>query len=339
MSAKLRNFLLIFDWYDVILRNINVKDSLMKLRYTFLTVMMLLISVSGMAQYKWNQQYQDYVDKYKDIAIREMNSYGIPASITLAQGLLESGAGKSELAVKGNNHFGIKCHDWTGATIYHDDDATGECFRAYDSALGSYEDHSRFLASKQRYRSLFSLSKTDYKGWAHGLKKAGYATSPTYAHRLIEIIELYQLHQYDSETKVSHVHHHNNKQETQQPVLVQQQAAGHQIRICNQCYYVIAHRGDTFRSIGEETGFSYKKLASFNERDKNDVLSEGDIVYLTKKKTKADKSYKNKPHVVKAGDSMYSIAQRYGMKVKSLYKLNGFTPDHQLKVGECLRLY
>ena len=137
------------------------------------------------AQVKWNAGYQAYIDKYKDIAIREMLSYNIPASITLAQGLLESGAGRSDLTRKGNNHFGIKCHGWTGRTTYHDDDEQGECFRAYDSPLESFEDHSRFLATSKRYQHLFKLSHTDYKGWAHGLKKAGYATNPQYAHKLI----------------------------------------------------------------------------------------------------------------------------------------------------------
>ena len=130
---------------------------------------------------KWNSAYQEYIDQYKDLAIEQMQKYRIPASITLAQGVFESGAGRSELTRKGNNHFGIKCHGWTGRTTYHDDDAKGECFRAYKNAYESYEDHSKFLASGQRYRSLFKLSVTDYKGWARGLKAAGYATNPRYA--------------------------------------------------------------------------------------------------------------------------------------------------------------
>lgn len=314
----------------------------MRVRRLLSVVLMLLMAVSaGAQQYRWNQTYQDYIDQYKDIAIREMLTYGIPASITLAQGLLESGAGRSELAVKGNNHFGIKCSDWTGRTIYHDDDERGECFRAYDSALGSYEDHSRFLSSKQRYRSLFSLSRTDYKGWAHGLKKAGYATSPTYAHRLIALIELYQLHQYDTATSYA-------QPQAQQPQVMPNNgvtvpagvaAEVHAIKLCNGCYYVVARRGDTFRSLATETGISQSKLAKYNERSKKDVLAEGDIMYLTKKKAKADKSYKKKPHTVQAGESMYSIAQRYGIRLKSLYKLNHLTPDHQLTVGERLRIY
>ena len=148
----------------------------------------------------WNKVYQDYFDTYKDMAISQMRQYGIPASITLAQGVLESGAGRSELARMSNNHFGIKCNGWTGRKVYHDDDAQGECFRAYDNAFDSYVDHSLFLKNSQRYSRLFQLKKTDYKGWAYGLKSCGYATSPTYATRLIEIIELYGLDKYDRET-------------------------------------------------------------------------------------------------------------------------------------------
>ena len=139
------------------------------------TIHCSLFTVS--AQVRWNQQYQQYIDQYKDIAIEQMQRYKIPASITLAQGLFESGAGKSRLAVKGNNHFGIKCNGWDGRKIYEDDDARNECFRAYSSAYESYEDHSKFLASGRRYASLFQLKTTDYKGWAKGLKAAGYATN------------------------------------------------------------------------------------------------------------------------------------------------------------------
>ena len=165
---------------------------------------MLFAAASTFAQMKWNSTYQQYIDQYKDLAIEQMKKYGIPASITLAQGVFESGAGRSELARKGNNHFGIKCHGWQGRAVYADDDARNECFRAYDNAYQSYEDHSRFLASGQRYRNLFSLRITDYKGWARGLKAAGYATNPRYADKLIELIELYKLYQYD---KAKHYDH------------------------------------------------------------------------------------------------------------------------------------
>ena len=150
-----------------------------------------------------NRQYEEYIHKYKDLAVDEMKRYRIPASITLAQGLLESGAGKSTLARKSNNHFGIKCHGWTGRTITADDDEEGECFRAYNNAEESYEDHSKFLVNNKRYSSLFNLSRTDYKGWAAGLKACGYATNPQYSQRIIQIIELYNLNQYDLATKTN----------------------------------------------------------------------------------------------------------------------------------------
>ena len=298
-----------------------------------IVVLSILLPLCANAQAKWNQAYQNYIDEYKNIAIQEMLKYNIPASITLAQGILESGAGRSELARKGNNHFGIKCHGWTGRTTYHDDDAQQECFRAYDNAVESYEDHSQFLRSKPRYASLFQLDRTDYKGWAFGLKAAGYATNPQYAYSLINIIETYNLQQYDWATSSSAFN--SNKTNT----TVGGKNSEHIVRMCNKNYYVVAREGDTFRSIGEEVGVSYRKLAKYNERNKNDKLSKGDIVYLEKKRTKADKSFKSKPHTVTAGESMYSISQKYGIRLKSLYKMNGLPYDFELKPGEHLRVY
>ena len=299
----------------------------------FLIGLVFMICASINAQMKWNSRYQAYIDQYKDLAIAEMLKYDIPASITLAQGLLESGAGMSELARKGNNHFGIKCHDWGGATTYHDDDEEQECFRKYRDVYESYEDHSRFLASQPRYRSLFRLKRTDYKGWARGLKKCGYATSPTYANKLIGIIELYKLHKYDKATKYDRFMVSRSE--------VKGIAPGtnlHQIHIYNKNYYLIARAGDTFKSIAKEVGISYKKIAKYNERDKNDTLIPGEVVYLKKKQKKADKAYKNRPHRVKAGESMYSIAQYYGIRTESLYKMNKLGPDYSLKAGDCLRV-
>ncbi len=299
----------------------------------FLIGIVFMICASINAQMKWNSRYQAYIDQYKDLAIAEMLKYDIPASITLAQGLLESGAGMSELARKGNNHFGIKCHDWGGATTYHDDDEEQECFRKYRDVYESYEDHSRFLARQPRYRSLFRLKRTDYKGWARGLKKCGYATSPTYANKLIGIIELYKLHKYDKATKYDRFMVSRSE--------VKGIAPGtnlHQIHIYNKNYYLIARAGDTFKSIAKEVGISYKKIAKYNERDKNDTLNPGEVVYLKKKQKKADKAYKNRPHRVKAGESMYSIAQYYGIRTESLYKMNKLGPDYSLKAGDCLRV-
>ena len=162
-----------------------------------LVIMSLCLTTSLHAQRK--NTYNAYIKQYAPMAIEQMQKYKIPASITLAQGLLESGAGRSELALKSNNHFGIKCHDsWRGKKTYHDDDAKGECFRVYKSVADSYEDHSQFLSGRTRYASLFKLQITDYKAWARGLKKAGYATDPSYANRLISIIEDYELYKYDS---------------------------------------------------------------------------------------------------------------------------------------------
>lgn len=296
--------------------------------------MSFVASTGVLAQMKWNQKYQTYINQYRDLAIEQMLKFKIPASITLAQGLLESGAGYSELATKGNNHFGIKCHGWTGRKTYHDDDEAQECFRAYNNVYESYEDHSLLLSRQPRYRSLFSLDGDDYKGWAHGLKKCGYATSPTYAQKLIGIIELYKLQQYDKAKKYDRFMESRTYKDNPS-------AKGgilHPIHRYNKNYYIVVKQGDTFRSLGKELGLSYRKIAKYNERNKRDKLVVGETIYLKKKQKKADKTYKNRPHTVKPGESMYSIAQYYGMRVKSLYKKNGLSPDYVPKVGDKLRV-
>lgn len=286
------------------------------------------------AQMRWNSKYQNYIDKYKDLAIEGMLKYRVPASITLAQGLLESGAGTSELTVKGNNHFGIKCHGWTGRTVYHDDDAQNECFRAYDNAFQSFEDHCKFLKNGKRYSSLFNLKVTDYKGWANGLKAAGYATNPQYAQKLIGIIELYKLSQYDTAKGYDKfMAQHSGKDKP-----VTKEAPLHSIHIFNKNYFLQARAGDTFEMIGKEIGISYKKIAKYNERDVNSRLEPNEIIWLKKKQKRADKSYGDRPHIVKAGESMYSIAQYYGICLKSLYKLNKMSPDEGIYVGQQLRI-
>ncbi len=306
-----------------------------QLRKYIIGILTLISCTHASAQMKWNQAYQTYINQYKDLAIEQMLRYHIPASITLAQGLFESAAGKSDLVRQGNNHFGIKCHtSWTGATQYHDDDARGECFRVYSDAKESYEDHSRFLARQPRYASLFSLSNTDYKGWARGLKACGYATNPQYANKLIQIIELYKLHEYDKAKKYDKFMAEHNG--TDQPV----NAEGllHPIHIFNDNYYLYAREGDTFKGIGKEVGISWRKLAKYNERDKHDILHKGEIVYLKKKRNKAPKQYKKRPHVVQSGESMYTISQKYGIKLKKLYKMNKLSPDFQIYPGARLRV-
>ena len=288
--------------------------------------------LASQAQIRWNEAYQQYINQYKDIAIEEMHRWKIPASITLAQGLFESGAGRSELARKGNNHFGIKCNGWTGRTVHHDDDERNECFRAYNSVFESYEDHSRFLVNGQRYHSLFNLNVTDYKGWARGLKAAGYATNPQYATKLIEIIQLYKLYEFDTAKNVDKfmVEHAKDQRVNGQEL--------HPIKIFNKNYYLIARRGDSFDAIAEEVGISARKLAKYNERDRRDRLDEGDVIWLKKKQKKAPKDYKGRLHYVRSGESMYSIAQTYGIRLKSLYKMNGLKPDYQIRIGDGLRL-
>ena len=270
-----------------------------------------------------NKQYEAYIKKYRELAVEEMKKYHIPASITLAQGLLESGAGQSALARKSNNHFGIKCgSDWYGKTVSHDDDARGECFRAYKHPKDSYEDHSKFLTGRPRYASLFNLNITDYKGWARGLKKAGYATNPRYADQLIGIIELYELYKYDDKNYLKWIKKNPNP---------------HQTYIANDLLYIVVRAGDSWKSISQEFDISQKKLRKYNDLYKGYALQVGDILYLEKKNKKADKEHI--VHVLRAGESMYSISQKYGIRLKNLYKLNKMDEDDPApKIGTILRL-
>lgn len=302
-----------------------------------LLLSVVLMPLTAGPRYKWNSRYQNYIDQYKDLAIQEMFQYGIPASITLAQGLLESGAGGSDLTVKGNNHFGIKCHGWQGRAVYHDDDAKGECFRAYDNAQQSYEDHSRFLRNGRRYRGLFDLDRRDYRGWAYGLKSAGYATNPNYAQRLIDIIELYKLYQYDKASnydKFMVKRAEKDKPATPGMTL-------HPIRKYNENYYIKARPGDTFESIGKEIDISGRKIAKWNEREYRDRLQPGEIIWLKKKQKRAPKQYKDHPHYVRYGESLYSIAQFYGVRLKSIIKKNPklIPRQFQVRVGDEIRVY
>lgn len=280
-------------------------------------VCVLGMCVSIVAQ---NNDHLEYINHYKDIAIEQMRKYHIPASITLAQGLLESGAGKSELARESNNHFGIKCHAWSGERTYHDDDEQGECFRVYKNAKDSYEDHSIFLATGSRYAFLFKFSETDYVNWARGLKRAGYATSPTYADKLIEIIERYDLDRFD-QTQVSKSRY----------------LGPHTPYIANDIVYIVARQGDTMLSIAEEFGISKRKLISYNDLYRGYVPVKGDIIYLARKHRKAQKPYTQ--HVVTDGESMYMISQKYAVRLNRLYKMNDATPDtYAPMVGDVVKL-
>lgn len=297
---------------------------LYKRYFLFLSV---LFAITLLHAQKRNQLYLDYIKEYNGIAVDEMRKYKIPASITLAQGILESGAGRSLLARKSNNHFGIKCGSaWKGKTVSHNDDAPNECFRAYKNAKESYEDHSKFLTTGARYKFLFNQDITDYKGWARGLKKAGYATDPSYANRLITIIEDYDLYKYDRSGKRS-------SSSSKNVVII---INPHQVYIANKLAYVIARHGDTFEGIGKEFGISAKKLIRYNDLHSGYTLAAGDIIYLKKKNKKSDKKYT--VHLVKDGDSMHSISQIYGIRLKNLYKINRLDPDYVPEVGVRLRL-
>lgn len=305
-----------------------------KKRFVYL---LALVSVTTFAQ-PLSKTYIQYINTYNQLAILQQKEHGIPSSITLAQGLLESGAGQSELAQKSNNHFGIKCHDWAGDKVYHDDDDKGDCFRKYNNVLDSYEDHSIFLKNRQRYAALFILSPTDYEAWAHGLKKAGYATDPTYAFKLISLIENYELHKYDL-AKLSDINLGSNSiaQVENRPTMgtigaVQQ----HKLYKNNRVECVIAEYGDTYSNIADEFNISESKLLAYNDLNANSQLNEGAVVYLKYKKSKASKEFST--HIVSQGETMYHIAQKYAIKLEILYNLNQIPFTQTARVGQELKL-
>jgi LysM repeat protein len=273
-----------------------------------------------------SQDNEAYIQKYCNIAMREMNDYGIPASITLAQGILESAAGTSRLAVQANNHFGIKCHnDWSGEKIYHDDDKRNECFRKYERAEESFIDHSQFLKDRPRYSFLFELDKTDYKAWAKGLKQAGYATDPNYPNRLITLIEKYELYKYDKESFTS-------KEEgvkTPAKTVKEKNESG--------LKYVYVQKGESYYTIAVKYNIPFGLIYSYNDVDrKTRQPEEGTVVYLQKKKKKI--TWGEGVHVVEKGESMHDISQKYGIRLHSLYDLNNMSYESKPEVGQLLKL-
>lgn len=292
------------------------------------SILLLFILLSSMMQLhaqSKNTDYLKYIDLYKDIAIQNHKKHSIPASITLAQGLLESGAGKGRLAREGNNHFGIKCHNWNGRKIFHNDDELNECFRRYSNPKDSFDDHALFLSGRDRYSQLFALNSRDYKGWARGLQSAGYATDRSYATKLIKLIEDYQLHQYD---QVRFVRPSSSSKGDKQ---------NYEVLKSGSMYYVVVKQNDSYEAIGKALGVSAKKLRTYNEVPKNFSLGKGDIVYLTKKKKRADKSIE-RFYYAKPGDSMHSISQLKGIQIKTLYQLNNKSEDYVLETGTLLRI-
>lgn len=325
----------------------------------FVTIIALVLSMVAWPQGSTNRAYWAYIDKYKDMAMEQQQKYKIPASITLAQGLLESGAGRSRLATEANNHFGIKTPGgWTGPYILVDDDRPKERFRKYRSVRDSYEDHSLFLL-KPRYKRLFTYRITDYKAWAYGLKACGYATSPVYAKSLIRIIETYSLHQFDTRKPGRYIQNdatdmynargekgilsrsylkrlsRNKIKEKKIPPFFRTHAVYH----CNDNYFIVVQENDDLATISQATGIEIEDILDYNDLTLDYTLTIGDILFLRKKGNKAAKEYAHKPHIVQPGQSMYDISQMYGVRLKKLYKLNGLSPrEYEIEVGDTIWL-
>ena len=275
-----------------------------------------------------NSLTQAYVETYAPLAMDEMKKYGIPASITLAQGILESGNGVSELALKSNNHFGIKCHkQWTGPRVYHDDDEKGECFRKYKHPATSYQDHSLFLTSRSRYASLFELRKNDYKRWAYGLKKAGYATDPRYPKKLIGYIETYDLDRYDD--KVLNGENYKAFQPKKLPKYQPVIASGNTHTI---------QKGDTLYSLARKYGMTVEELKSLNGMNSNN-LALGQVlkVKFTNRKVSPKIKSKSGYYTVKAKDTLYSLSRKFGLTVEAIKKINNLS-SNALSIGQVLKI-
>lgn len=302
---------------------------LMRYLRTLFLIFGIILSISLHGQR--NSTYQQYIETYKSAAIDQMRRHKIPASITLSQALLESGAGSSYLATKANNHFGIKVGvGWNGSYVTRDDDQKGERFRKYKNVAESYEDHSLFL-QKDRYKPLFRLDPLDYKAWARGLKACGYATLPTYAERLIRIIETYELYQYDEDQ-------YGRRPRKKKEVVEVVEVSPHPVITINGINCIVARHGDTWDELAKETKVSKRKLLSYNEVESDFVIHAGMHVFLAKKAKKAEAKYKDTWHKVKEGESMYSICQHYGIRLKNLYKMNFKDADYTPVAGDLLKV-
>jgi LysM repeat protein len=297
------------------------------MRY-FLFIIVFTVTISSAVS---QISREEYIERYQLLAIEEMNRSGIPASITMAQACLESGNGNSILSQKSNNHFGIKCKStWTGKTVKHDDDEKNECFRKYNSVEESFIDHSDFLMNNPRYYSLFQLPPDDYVGWAHGLKKAGYATAGDYGHRLIKIIEEYQLYRLDykmTNEQLASLKHKNPRTKEVLNELQINPYQSHHITLRNNLKTVVVNEGDTYEILAQEFGIKAWELYKFNDHPEGYRPLKNEIVYIEAKHRKADRR-SMLTHRVEAGETMHYISQLYGLKLKPLYKRNN------MKVGE-----
>lgn len=306
-----------------------------------------------------------YLEKYAAYAVEEMLKSGVPASITLAQGMLESNYGRSELAVNANNHFGIQCHSsWTGASYKSMDSGQMRDFRKYETVLGSYHDHSKFLSGNKRYQALFELDRSDYKGWATGLQKAGYAEDPAYAAKLISVIERYGLDKYDSMTEVpSSVKKRDGKKKNtvnEKPgsyipaephkvvVVVDEKPADERVRksyrynLAREMYsqngvpFIYSSMGETYADIAKQYNLFLKEILRYNDVKSDCELPYGTVVYLQAKKAKAAKGYKE--YVVEDGMSMWEISQKFGVKFKKLLRMNNVDETYVPQAGEVVIL-
>lgn len=272
----------------------------------------------------------EYIEKYKDIAIVEMKRSGIPASITLAQGIIESASGNSTLAKEANNHFGIKCHKWTGPAFYQDDDARNECFRKYNNPEESYRDHTDFLRQGKRYAFLFDYKSNDYKNWAYGLKKAGYATNPRYPQDLIKAIEENSLHQFDD----------GDYKKSERSIYKEENfivdIKRRKIFEKNRIKYIIAEKDDNIASLTKELDLALWQIAKYNELPTDYQPVEGELLYIQPKRNSAEYGYDF--HVVKEGENMHSISQMYGIKLKKLYRKNRMEAGSEPEIGQKLWL-
>ncbi|HNV96123.1 MAG TPA: glucosaminidase domain-containing protein [Bacteroidales bacterium] len=306
----------------------------MKIICTFLFFGILMVSN---AQNKRITRLE-YIEQYKQDAIDEMRKTGIPASITLAQACLESDDGNSWLAKEANNHFGIKCGmNWNGEKVYKDDDNPNDCFRKYKSVKESFDDHSLYLTTTKRYAGLFQLETKDYKGWARGLKDAGYATNPQYADLLIKIIEDFQLYNFDENIKITT---NQNKTNNQTGKTASEdwniQLNKHEVKKNNDVLYIVIKQNDSFEGIAKEFDLWEKQLYKFNDLTKDSVLRIGQVLYIQPKRNKAE--YGKDKHTVKQGETLYTISQYYAVKMKKLRYRNNIMSDQDVKPGDIIYL-
>lgn len=298
-------------------------------RILFFLIFVLTFITSSAQTQQQKTLAEAYLRKYASLAVKEMQRSGVPASITLAQGMLESSYGNSELAVKANNHFGIQCHDdWTGKSYEHMDAGELRQFRQYKSVLESYADHSDFLANKSRYSALFKLDRTDYKAWANGLKQAGYAEDPDYASKLIRMIEMFRLYEYDNVKE--------SPEEAPRQLRTNRYNLSREVFSRNGVPYIYAYAGEKYSDIARQYGLFLSEVLSFNDVAADCEIPSDAVVYIRAKKRKAAKG--NDEYVVEEGMGMREISQKFAVKLKRLYRMNSVDEGYVPQVGETIKL-